>query len=97
MRATQFTYAGPAVVGGVRFARVRLSENPPGEDGAPWAGATSFRQEDEPEGFTPDMADDSPVTVELPDGRTAQALVVNVHFNGQGWTMELIGTGPLPR
>lgn len=93
----QFAYTGPAVIGGVPFDRVQLAESPPGEGGPAWAGATTFRQEEAPVGFTPRMAVDSPMVIGLPDGRTGEALVVNIHFNGQGWTMELIGSGPVPQ
>lgn len=93
----RFKYRGPATVGGVPFPTVLLQEDGgPGESLRSWSGLSSFLNTAKPQGFTGSLGDDGPVTVELPDGRSGQALVTNIEFNGRTWTVHLQGTGPAP-
>lgn len=90
---THFTYQGPADIDGVEFRNVHLREE---RDGGlrSWGGLVSFPASQEPAGFSPNLGAD-PVTVLLPDGRSGQALA-SIDFNGQDWSVQLLGTGPAP-
>ena len=93
----RFRYRGPAAIGGVQFAVVLLQEDTgPGEFLQPWRGMTSFPASATPQGFTGNLGQDGPVTVELPDGRAGQVVVTDVQFDGRTWTVHLEGNGPAP-
>lgn len=93
-----FNYRGPAVIDGVQFPVVLLQEDTgPDESLRSWSGMSSFRAADAPEGFTGNLGNDGqPVKIELPEGRTAQALVQNIQFDGQSWSVYLRGSGSTP-
>jgi hypothetical protein len=91
----RFSYQGPANIGGVDFDDVHLDEE---RDAGlrSWEGSTSFLAAAAPAEFTPGLANVDTVAVRLPDGREGRALVSNVAFDGQHWTIDLQGTGPAP-
>ncbi|MFF1416556.1 hypothetical protein [Streptomyces sp. NPDC058280] len=93
-----FAYRGPAVVADIDFPDVELHEERDAGDAVlrSWEGETSFLAAEVPTGFTPALMDSDIVTVRLPDGRQGQALVTDLQFDGQAWTMVLQGTGPAP-
>lgn len=88
-------YEGPAAIDGVEFPFVRLRESLDGRLRS-WEGSARMSAADVPEGFSPQLAGNDAVPVELPDGRQGQVLVTNVHFDGSRWTLHLMGTGPAP-
>ncbi|MFH9823026.1 hypothetical protein [Streptomyces bobili] len=91
----RFKYRGPAVIDGVQFTGVDLQEDTgPGEHLRSWSGTTSFSANDAPQGFT--GMPGGPFLIELPEGRSGQVLITNVHFDGHAWTVQLQGTGPTP-
>jgi hypothetical protein len=96
MSTERFSYSGPAVIDGVTYPSVLLTENPLERGLRSWGGSVSFAQENAPKGFTPDLGSGAPVAVDLPDGRSGQVFVANVNFDGRDWTLELLGTGPTP-
>jgi hypothetical protein len=93
----RFRYRGPAVIDGIHFTVVLLQEDTgPGESLRSWSGTTSFPADATPPGFSGHLGAEGPVKVELPEGRSGQVLVTNVHFDGRAWTVHLQGTGPAP-
>lgn len=92
----RFSYRGPATIGGVRLPNVRLQENIPDGGLRSWEGSASFAAADAPEGFPANLDLGKVASVELPDGRTGQALVTNNTFDGRHWTVELQGSGRAP-
>lgn len=88
-------YDGPAAIDGTDFPSVSLREHREQGGLFSWNGSATMAVGQAPAGFTPELATDA-VLVELPDGRHGKALVTNILFNGQGWQMELTGTGPAP-
>lgn len=91
-----FQYRGPATIDGVAFPDVRLDEEREGGLRS-WRGGASVAANNTPDGFSPDFGGDEAATITLPDGRSGQALVTSVGFDGRMWTIEMTGTGPAPR
>lgn len=93
----RFSYHGPATVGGVRLPNVILREDFPDGGLRSWEGSAAFSAADAPEGFPANLDLGAMASVELPDGRTGQALITNNAFDGRQWTVELTGSGPAPQ
>ncbi len=72
MSTERFSYSGPAIIDGVTYPSVLLTENPLERGLRSWEGSVSFAQENAPEGFTPDLGSGTPVAVDLPDGYCAE-------------------------
>lgn len=96
MSTERFSYSGSATIDGVTYPSVLLMENAREGGLRSWGGSVSFPQTGAPQGFTPNLGGDGPVSVDLPDGRSGQLFVANVNFDGHDWTLELLGTGPVP-
>ncbi|WP_406200109.1 hypothetical protein OG331_25150 [Streptomyces sp. NBC_01017] len=91
----RFSYSGSAVIDGVQLPNVRLQENPPEGGLRSWEGSAVFHVSEAPEGFPANLDLNSPVLIELADGRRGQVLGF-VNFDGTRWTIDLQGTGPAP-
>lgn len=96
MSDTRFSYQGPARIGDFEFADVRLWENAPEEGWRSWEGQTTCADGDLPEGFLADLGGSDPLAVELPNGARGRLLIRSATPDGQGWSLELLGTGPAP-
>jgi hypothetical protein len=91
----RFSYHGSATIGGVQLPNVQLLENVPDGGMRSWEGSAVFHASEAPEGFPASLDLNSPVLIELADGREGQVLGF-VSFDGSHWTVDLQGTGPAP-
>ncbi|MEU6513666.1 hypothetical protein [Streptomyces sp. NPDC046978] len=92
----RFSYRGSAAIGGVTLPNVVFQETT--QDGGlqSWEGAAAVPVSDTPDGFPGNVDTGQTVLVELPDGRKGDVIVTNLGFEGSQWTVQLLGTGPLP-
>jgi hypothetical protein len=92
-------YDGPAVVNGVQFAEVHLSEHADSDgDGIlkSWDGTAEVARSEAPE-VSPDWATSGPVEVRIPEGGSGNAYIHGMTLtDGRYWKVELSGAGPSP-
>ncbi|MFE0626720.1 hypothetical protein ACFW3D_07090 [Streptomyces sp. NPDC058864] len=93
-------YDGPARVGGIDFAEVRLVEHAGTEGGESrkvWEGTAEANRSEAP-GISPEWALKSgPLEVRLPHGAVGSANIRSISLAyGDIWVVELLGVGPSP-